>query len=95
VVSVHNGVAQAGRYNVISVGLGQRENMEVGHVLAIYRSGKRLAKFDDGSRSTGNIQQPQQRTGLALVFRVFERASYALVMESSGVVNVADVVRNP
>ena len=95
VVSVHNGVAQAGRYNVISVGLGQRENMEVGHVLAIYRSGKRLARFDDGSRSTGNIQQPQQRTGLALVFRVFERASYALVMESSGVVNVADVVRNP
>ena len=43
----------------------------------------------------GNIAQPQQRTGLALVFRVFERASYALIMESSEVVNVADVVRNP
>lgn len=95
VVSVHGGVAQAGRYSVVSIGLGARDNMEVGHVLAIHRSQKRLAKFDDGSRSTGNIAQPQQRTGLALVFRVFERASYALIMESSEVVNVADVVRNP
>ncbi len=38
---------------------------------------------------------PDQRYGLVMVFRTFDRASFALVMESSGPVAVSDYVTNP
>ena len=38
---------------------------------------------------------PDDRYGLVMVFRTFDRASFALVMESSRPVAVADVVTNP
>jgi hypothetical protein len=38
---------------------------------------------------------PTERYGLVLVFRVFDRASYALVMQASRPVAVTDIVANP
>lgn len=40
-------------------------------------------------------QLPDQRYGLVMVFRTFDRASFALVMEASRPVTVADYVINP
>jgi hypothetical protein len=41
------------------------------------------------------LKLPPARYGLVLVFRVFERASYALVMQASRPVAVADIITNP
>jgi hypothetical protein len=41
------------------------------------------------------VKLPDVRTGLALVYRVFDKVSYALVMESSGPIYLLDNVRNP
>jgi hypothetical protein len=41
------------------------------------------------------IQLPDERAGLAFVFRVFERVSYALVMHVTRPVNPLDVVQTP
>ena len=38
---------------------------------------------------------PAERYGLLMVFRVFERASYALIMSASRTVNVLDIATNP
>ncbi|MEQ1775005.1 MAG: hypothetical protein ABL891_14605, partial [Burkholderiales bacterium] len=38
---------------------------------------------------------PDDRYGLVMVFRTFDRASFALVMESSRPVALSDVVKNP
>jgi hypothetical protein len=38
---------------------------------------------------------PNERYGLAFVFRVFDRVSYALVMNISKPVNTQDLVQNP
>ncbi len=38
---------------------------------------------------------PAQRNGVAFVYRVFPKVSYALVMESSAPVTVGDIARNP
>lgn len=40
-------------------------------------------------------QLPDQRYGLVMVFRTFDRASFALVMEASRPVTVSDYVTNP
>jgi hypothetical protein len=38
---------------------------------------------------------PDERYGLAFVFRVFDRVSYALVMKVSKPVSIQDIVQNP
>ncbi|MEW6676950.1 MAG: LysM domain-containing protein [Pseudomonadota bacterium] len=44
---------------------------------------------------TDNAALPDSRVGLAFVYRVFDKLSYALVMESSEPVSAGDVARNP
>jgi hypothetical protein len=45
--------------------------------------------------SDASIKLPDERAGLAFVFRVFNRVSYALVMKVSRPVSPLDVVQNP
>jgi len=53
--------------------------------------------LDRGESITNNdiAQLPDQRYGLVMVFRTFDRTSYALVMEASRPVAVSDYVTNP
>ena len=41
------------------------------------------------------LKLPEERYGLVLVFRTFDKVSYALVMQSSLAVHVNDVVEKP
>ena len=43
----------------------------------------------------GMIKLPDERVGLLMVFRVFDRVSYALVMQASQPINKLDSVRTP
>jgi hypothetical protein len=65
-------------------------------VLAIYSLGgsvRDVYKNKDATDAT--IRLPDERSGLAFVFRVFERVSYALVMTISSPVSPLDVVQTP
>ena len=42
-----------------------------------------------------DLKLPTERYGLVMVFRVFDRASYALVMQASRPVAITDIVANP
>ncbi|MDD2874251.1 MAG: LysM peptidoglycan-binding domain-containing protein [Azoarcus sp.] len=93
VMSIYRGVAEAGRFSVISLNVGERDGLERGHVLALYRN-RGVAEYkEDGVKET--YQLPEKRYGLVFVFRTFERVSYALVMETDGQVSIADGVRKP
>jgi LysM repeat protein len=95
VISIYGGgtkLGEAGAGTVISVNLGRAQGMEVGHVLALYRPGAIVA--ERGAPGAG-LTLPNDRYGLAFVFRVFDRVSYALVMNISKPVNTLDLVQNP
>lgn len=49
----------------------------------------------DPTKAGEPVRTPDQRYGLAFVFRVFDRVSYALVMNTSRSVNIGDAVRAP
>ncbi|MGH8600205.1 MAG: hypothetical protein ACRET1_06040, partial [Burkholderiales bacterium] len=51
--------------------------------------------FSQREAEIPNVKLPDERYGLLMVFRVFDKASYALVMKASRPVNVLDVVTNP
>ncbi len=93
VISIHRGVAETGRLNVVALNVGARDGLERGHVLSLFRNrGVAEYRSADGKES---FQLPEKRYGLVFVFRVFERVSYALVMESDGPVTLSDAARKP
>jgi len=100
VMSIYGGlggkVGEAGPQSVITINRGRADGIEVGHVLAIYSLGgsvRDVYKNKDATDAT--IRLPDERSGLAFVFRVFERVSYALVMTISSPVSPLDVVQTP
>lgn len=91
-------VGEAGPYTVISINRGKSHGLEVGHVLALYRPGDGASVAIAARRRTDAAEKltlPNERYGLAFVFRVFDRVSYALVMTVSKPVATLDVVQNP
>ena len=54
-----------------------------------------FAEQDKGSNKPEPVLLPDERYGLVFVFRVFEKVSYALVMNSARPVNLLDVAQAP
>jgi len=99
VIGVYGGlgkVGEAGPQQIITLNRGRADGVEVGHVFALYRPGPMIA---DASANTGGkpatFKLPDERYGLAFVFRIYDRVSYALVMRISKPVNPLDVVQTP
>lgn len=73
-------------------------NFEVSHDA----DGKPIVNFEKKSENTGElalepgmIKLPDERVGLLMVFRVFDRISYGLIMQASEPVNTLDTVKTP
>lgn len=92
VISIYGGVQRAGQYSVITLNRGKREGVEIGHVLALFQKGETIKS---NSLFSPNIVLPDTRYGLAMVFRVFDKVSYALVLETKLPVQVLDSAHNP
>ena len=91
VIAVFGGVTQVGQFDVVVLNRGEREGLATGNVLAIYKRGA-LAK-DRVANET--VRLPSERAGLLMVFRVFEKLSYALVLATERPLAVLDEVKNP
>ena len=91
ILAVLGGVSQVGQYNVVVINRGEREGLEVGNVLAIYKRG--ALTRDRVANET--IRLPSERAGLMMVYRTFEKLSYALVLMTERPLAIEDEVRNP
>lgn len=94
IISAYGGVAEAGKHNVVTLSMGKRDGLEIGHVLAIYRRGG-SASVIDGQGGKTTLTMPDERSGLVFIFRVFDKLSYALVVQSSRPVHMQDIVQTP
>lgn len=91
IMSVEGGISQVGALDVVSINRGLREGLKSGNVLAIYKKGSVVT-----DRVTGDkVKLPDERAGLLMIFRPFEKMSFAIVLESSRPLKVEDRVRNP
>lgn len=89
IISVYGGVTEVGKGAIVTLNKGEKDGLEMGHVLAIYR--KSQAKSLKGDI----VQLPDERTGLVFIFRVFDKISYALVVQSMYPGRVLDAVKTP
>ncbi len=98
IIDILGGLAEAGQYQVVVLDRGTRDGLELGNVLAIYQHGE---KIEDPYASKGflgggdKVQLPDRRAGVAMVFRTFNRVSYALIMQSTSEIHLLDMARNP
>lgn len=94
IVSVYgSAVANAGQNQVVAINRGTRDGLESGHVLAILKDGARLIDKTDPTRP--ELKLPDERNGVLMVFRTFEKLSYALILEITDGVKVGDRLVNP
>jgi hypothetical protein len=131
IVSSYGSLGEAGPLSIVSLSKGSRDGLEVGHVLAIYRSQStaryelRTSPLYGRQGFSGNnsprpyygeevtprdgplyyrsapvtdaeiAKLPDERYGLVMVFRTFDRASFGIIMQASRPVSVNDIVANP
>jgi hypothetical protein len=93
ILGIYRGVAETGRHYIVTLNIGKREGLEIGHVVALHRERGTVRYDGDGRKETFDL--PDNRYGVGFVFRVFERVAYAMVMDTDGHVSVGDLVRRP
>ena len=90
-VAVDTGVTQIGQMNIVTINRGDREGLEVGDVLAIYQTGESVLDPVRGDA----VKLPDVRAGVLMLFAVYEKASYGLVLTANRPLAVGDKVKNP
>ncbi len=93
IVAVYRGVTQVGRNSVVAVNVGRENGVEVGTVLGIEHRGATIT--DRTAPGREKVVLPDEPVGHLLVFRVFDKISYGLVMDASHPIAVGDDVANP
>lgn len=140
ILSVMNGLAQIGRYDVVIINRGARDRIEPGHVFEVFSGGDKerdqvrsgLANTDwlmespfssafwlgrdfefkgwrtdepsrDASlplhpeyrRNKAEYVKPFERAGVLMVFLVFDRVSFGLILEATRTLRVGDWIAPP
>jgi hypothetical protein len=91
IVSALNAVDEIGPLTVVGISLGTREGMEEGNVLRVMRH----AGMQKDPVTRQRYQLPDEQSALVMVFRTYEKMSYALVMTATQPVHMLDAVVTP
>ena len=103
IISVVDGVSLIGQYQVIVLNRGARNGLAPGDVLTVFQDGEvvrdrysKSAFVSDKSLFGGEkVKLPDEEAGTVMVFKVYDRIAYGLVMEATDAIRVHDTVRNP
>jgi hypothetical protein len=110
IIALSRDAIEAARGWIVTIDKGTADGIDVGTVFAIYhvvqpipdpRPSKEpdiLARFQEPTKffqPDRFVQVPDERTGLLFVFRVFDRVSYGLVLNTTDPVELGDYVRKP
>lgn len=94
----------SGRLQVVAINRGARDGVANGQVYSLFKPGERIRDsvrnpspnpFRDSRREDAWVTLPDDFAGHLMVFRVFDRISYGLVMESQRQIQVRDRLQAP
>ncbi|MEN8213929.1 MAG: LysM peptidoglycan-binding domain-containing protein [Pseudomonadota bacterium] len=108
IIDVPGGVNTAGQYNVVAIDRGARDGLDQGDVLLVNTSARLLhdrfesRTYDDSGlprdRYSGEqptVVLPEERAGRIIIFRVFERVSFALISSATRSIKTGYPVHSP
>jgi LysM repeat protein len=100
IIGIADDATQIGQFQVVVLNRGSNDGLAPGAVLAVDQQGA-VVRDKYGRRPwskkafTKNVRLPYERAGTLMVFKVFDRISYGLVIGARGPMQVADRVYNP
>jgi len=102
VIAVVDGVYVAGRYQVLAINRGKKHGLAPGNTLGVFYRGEIVRdRFDRGNawmNYTANyrsVRLPDERSATLMLFQVYDRMSYGIVMESSQAIRRGDFIASP
>lgn len=78
-------------HDVVVIDRGKRDGMDEGTVLDIYQQGEKVRDREDQEM----IRLPRMKVGSMILFRVFDKVSYGLIMDSTRPIYMKDEVVSP
>lgn len=94
IISLFDAMFGIAKYQIAVFNRGNRDGLEVGHLLETRRKGNRI--LDRNARNyAAHIDLPDERSGLMMIFSTFDHVSYGLILESTRVIHKNDVVVTP
>ena len=94
IISLYDALFGVAQLQIVVINKGERDGMEVGHLLATFSQGA-IVRDRYSKTSSKPVQLPNERSGLVMVFRTFDRVSYALTLESKRVIHNLDYLHTP
>jgi LysM domain len=84
---IHNGVAETGKHYIVSLNKGATNGLQLGHVLTLQRGGETVKSL---RKENTLIKLPDEENGNVFIFRLFNRISYGIILDSKRPVHVGD-----
>ncbi len=94
IISLYDALFGVAKYQIVVINKGRQDGMEVGHLLATFTQGATVYDRFDKNRNKP-IKLPDERSGLLMLFKTFDRVSYGLILESERVIRKYDFVHRP
>lgn len=94
IISLFDALFGIAKFQIAVINRGNRDGLEVGHLLETLSAGETITdRFDPKGKT--EVKLPDRRSGLMMVFQVFDKVSYGLVLESTLVISNLDTVVTP
>lgn len=109
IIAAAENYSAIGKNDVVIINRGRRDNVAAGDVFAVLKHGKKIhsndqqsdAHYDDQINQYGKLftdkktfELPDERVGEMMVFKVYNKVSFALITHSSQVIKLNDKVGN-
>lgn len=88
IIAVPGGVRFIGRFQIVALDLGTLDGLQAGHMLRVNQQGELI----NDPRTQELVQLPSTEAGSVMVFKPYDRVSYALVTQASRILEVGDGV---
>lgn len=91
IVRIFDTIDTAATNNIIVINRGERDGVRQGDTFSTYEHSRLIR--DQANDDV--VRLPTKTNGLAMVFRTFDRVSYAIILRASNVIRLGDDLRSP
>ena len=103
VVSIFDGVGEAGQFQTITLDKGELDGLDKGTVVSLYKHGRQvrvnlsnnLIRKPKDKDTVELVSIPAEEIGLAMVYRTSDHLASAIILESLNSVSIGDTASEP